>query len=97
MRLIDGDKLIQSICNTADLGGWIGDTLLQIKKLAINYIHSAPSIDIVRCGECKHWDDRRNDAWWSNEGACNRTSRLGDATYRNHDDFCSRGERKDDE
>ncbi len=57
-------------------------------------VNDAPSIDIVRCGECKHWDDRRNDAWWSKEGACSLTSRLGDATYRNHDDFCSYGERK---
>ena len=56
-------------------------------------LSEAPSIDIVRCEECEHWDDRRKDAWWSKEGACKRTSRLGDATYRNHDDFCSYGER----
>ena len=56
-------------------------------------LYDAPSIDIVRCRECKYWDDRRKDAWWSNEGACTITSRLGDVTYRNHDDFCSHGEK----
>lgn len=48
MRLIDADKLIENIENTADLGGWIGDTLRQIKRLAVRYINSAPSIDIDR-------------------------------------------------
>ena len=60
-------------------------------------IRELPSIDIVFCKECKHWDDRRKDDWWSEEGACYLTSRLGYATYRNHDDFCSRGERKESE
>lgn len=79
---------------------WIdADTLIRYgKRGTLVYwedIENAPSIDIVRCGECKHWDDRRKDAWWSEEGACDRTSRLGYATYRNHDDFCSYGERRE--
>jgi len=49
-RYIDADALIESIKNTADLGGWIGEALYQIKQVAIKYIDSAPSIDIVRCG-----------------------------------------------
>jgi len=57
-------------------------------------IEEAGSIDIVRCKECKHWDDRREDSWWSEDGACLKTSRLGDATYRNADDYCSYGERE---
>ena len=48
MRLIDADKLIENITNTADLGGWIGEALYQIKQVAIKYIDSAPSIEIVR-------------------------------------------------
>lgn len=47
MRLIDADALIESVCHTADLGGWIGDTLRQIKRLAVRYINSAPTIDAV--------------------------------------------------
>ena len=53
-RYIDADALIESIKNTADLGGWIGEALYQIKQVAIKYIDSAPSIDIVRCKECKY-------------------------------------------
>lgn len=45
MRLIDADALIESIKNTADLGGWIGEALYQIKQVAIKYIDSAPSIE----------------------------------------------------
>jgi len=88
MRLIDADKLIQSICNTADLGGWIGDTLRQIKRLAVRYINSAPSIDIVRCQECKY------------KSVCNHsvqhtTHELTSVTigYKSVD-FCSYGERE---
>ena len=55
-RYIDADALIESVCHTADLGGWIGDTLRNIKRLAVRYINSAPSIDIVRCRECKYTD-----------------------------------------
>lgn len=46
MRLIDADALIKCIKNTADLGGWIGEALYQIKQVAIKYIDSAPSIVI---------------------------------------------------
>lgn len=54
MRLIDADKLIEHITNTADLGGWIGEALQQIKQVAIKYINLASSIDIVRCVECRY-------------------------------------------
>ena len=43
-KWIDADKLIEHITNTADLGGWIGEALQQIKKAAIKYIDLAPSI-----------------------------------------------------
>ena len=57
MRLIDADRLKDSIMFTCDLGGWIGETLLQIKKLAVKYIEKAPTIDaveVVRCKDCKY-------------------------------------------
>lgn len=71
MRLIDADALIESIKNTADLGGWIGEALYQIKQVAIKYINSTPSIDIepkrgewiskgkriYRCSNCGNYLD----------------------------------------
>lgn len=89
MRLIDADAVIVK-CR----GGFHDDYVVDYDSFV-----KAPSIDIVRCKECKHWADKRNDDWWGGfaDGFCWRTSRLGDVTYTNHDDFCSRGERKDDD
>ena len=86
-RYVDADKLIEHITNTADLGGWIGEALQQIKKVAIKYINLAPSIDIVRCKECKH---RYDDGWIEPRWTCDylKDMRLKD------DDFCSYGERE---
>lgn len=49
-------------------------------------IDSAPSIDIVRCGECKHW---RND------GFCTRPLYSIEYQYMRADDFCSYGSRSE--
>ena len=60
-------------------------------------IDSAPSIDIVRCGECKKLRDCRHDSWQKGViemgyvGWCEKTSRLGDVTYVKDSDFCSYG------
>lgn len=48
-------------------------------------ITSAPSIDIVRCRECKHW---RND------GFCTHPLYSIEYQYMRADDFCSYGERE---
>lgn len=68
----------------------------ELKKI----VEQAPSIDIVRCGECKKLEDCRHDSWQKGVidmgyvGWCERTSRLGDVTYVKASDFCSYGERK---
>ncbi len=90
MRLIDADALIESIKNTADLGGWIGEALYQIKQVAIKYIDSSPSIDIVRCKECKH---NYNTA--INHGKMQPRCDFADWKLTEND-FCSRGEREDE-
>lgn len=54
MRPIDGDELIKRIRYTCSLGGWVGETLEQIKKIAIKYIDSAPTIEApawILCSE----------------------------------------------
>lgn len=64
MRLIDADALIESIKNTADLGGWIGEALYQIKQVAIKYIDSAPTIEPTEefewCTDCKEYDQEKH-------------------------------------
>ena len=49
-------------------------------------IDDAPSIDLVRCGECKHW---------RNIVPTRCTKHFG--ILVNADDFCSYGERKESE
>lgn len=91
-RYIDADALIESIKNTADLGGWIGETLYQIKQVAIKYIDSAPGIDIVRCKECKWWVDNltENDDDEAYDSCRWDWSRKIPTAV----DFCSCGERE---
>ena len=50
-------------------------------------IDSALSIDIVRCGECKMWMSEHLCQWWSRYGTVETDA----------DDFCSYGERENDE
>ena len=72
MRLIDADALIKQISYTASLGGWIGEALEEIKKVAIRYIDCAPTIDAesVRRGrweeiEVVHIEETVIDEWQS--------------------------------
>jgi hypothetical protein len=65
-KWIDADALIESIKNTADLGGWIGEALYQIKQVAIKYIDSAPSIDI----EPKRGEWITHDDEWGIDEEC---------------------------
>ncbi len=66
----------------------------------LNQIDREPSIDIVRCVECKKLRDCRHDSWEKGVidmgyvGWCEKTSRLGDVTYVKDSDFCSYGERE---
>ncbi len=49
---------------------------------------NAPSIDIVRCKDCKHWT--KGDEVY---GICNRCTNTRQMRL---DDFCSRGEVRDE-
>ena len=70
MRLIDADALMQNIPNEEMLA-----------KMAVAH---APSIDIVRCGECK---------WRKANGTYQWCGRLDSTAKITADDFCSYGER----
>ena len=83
MRLIDADAFKKEVDNFQNCyNGW-SDTY--DKSFIIGAIEEQPAIDIVHCGECK----------WYNCGACFRDD--GANNERNTDDFCSYGERKNDE
>ena len=59
--------------------------MIQIRKALKDFIDDAPSIDIVRCKECKHW--RNTDA--------EKIPTASIACGNMHaDDFCSYGQKE---
>ena len=61
-----------------------------VHKKLLMLIADTPSIDIVRCKECRHWK------WieWAKEYRCTLRNTAFNARA---DDFCSYGERENDE
>ena len=76
MRLIDADMLLNSFKGAKKLG------VDAIKY----YVDNAPTIDLVRCGECK-WGEKSGGILWCNIW-------LNDTNGLN---FCSYAERRADE
>ena len=89
MRLIDGDALWERLDNEP----WFDNA--DRDEIALPIVDAAPTVDaeaVVRCKGCKHYDmgvclkiysdgNMHTEAWQS----------------RRPEDFCSYGERKDDE
>ena len=50
-------------------------------------LHNAYAVDLVRCAECKHWQD-------NNGGYPTTECRWGHDETPDPDDFCSYGERE---
>ena len=92
MRLIDADKLKEYIDNIFvvswehDYDGGFKDACVEI----LNAIEDAPTIEIIRCGECKYWEESQ---YYPEFMVC--TYVKGATFTRQHDDFCSRGERSE--
>lgn len=63
--------------------------------LAEELLNDIPSIDIVRCKECKHWERLNYEA--PKEGWCDDEMPYSDGRWVDADDFCSYGERKESE
>ena len=80
-RYIDADALITDL----NKGLWGKDW---DKVLAEAIINEAPSIDIVRCKECK---------WAKANGTYQWCGRLDSTARITADDYCSYGERKESE
>lgn len=53
----------------------------------VEELPAADVVPVVRCRECKHWED------W---GACGHTDNGFDSPPMGPDDFCSKGERSTD-
>lgn len=90
MRLINADLLE---CDTE----WdeYEDGFTAYSRVQIENAPSVDAVSVVRCKDCKHWHDHITTTWCS-RGAELRPQESG-WVKRNADDFCSYGERKDDE
>lgn len=81
MRLIDADEL---------------KTILSIRRtieIIQHAVDNAPTVDavpVVRCKDCRCWAE-----WANGTGSCSRFAL--DWIGTDADDFCSMGERRDDE
>ena len=83
MSLIDADALKLDVLQTEVAFGntWVGYILKEIRSI----VDEAPTVDIVRCKDCKHYRTR----WY---GFCDLIG--NENIHREDDDFCSYGERK---
>ena len=86
MRLVDADVLKEeyTMATIRYSGG-----IMERPVVVLEAVDEAPSVDIVRCRECKWFDkDNLGDTY------CTWSKGLCDAKP---DDFCSYGERKSDD
>lgn len=72
-----------------------GDTLLGALKQIIAKLPSADAVEVVRCKDCKFWNKDENILG----GICDEWSDFEDSiiNYTKPDDYCSRGEQKEEE
>ena len=61
--------------------------------ISVTDIDEAPSIDIVRCKECKHYAEH-NELYINAPTNCVKHSTINHYVVVNADDFCSYGERE---
>lgn len=84
---IDRDELLDLYANTDDLD--ISNYDVKVAVIRQNIL-DMPTIDIVRCGECKWWDKdgkRKDGKGWCENVICGLTEPNA---------FCSYGERRAD-
>lgn len=79
MGLIDAEELKKELLSRAFFPALV--------KHAIEKCPTVDAVEVVRCKDCKYWDDDRR---------CNGIENGLVREYTREDDFCSYGERKND-
>ena len=94
-RLIDANEAYE-IARTSAYYSCFGCSLADLTDLEelLEDCDTVDAVEVVRCKDCKHW--------YEPEGVCLKIYSDGAVSpyawqYRNADDFCSYGERKDNE
>lgn len=92
-RWIDADNAVERLGEylmtdaQIEYGGSASEDIEDWKELASDILKGTPTIDIVRCKECKEYGD------WLGGKICMRLGSYHGNT--NPDDFCSYGERRE--
>lgn len=59
----------------------------------LDYVPAADVVEVVRCGNCKHWASHRAAKY----GRCMCVEEIAEGQWHTQaDDFCSHGERKEE-
>ena len=98
-RLIDANELTERIKSYA---GMFTDELGFVVSLeavlgGMEFSPTVDAVEVVRCKDCKHWYKSKE---FSPFGWCCQRNDLVHVSYRdrmNPEDFCSKGERRDNE
>lgn len=85
-RLIDANYLVNKgirNCPIEEGGIPLGDFHQHQRILA--FYPTVDAVEVVRCKDCEHWDSK---------GICDKHTEVN-AVWMDADDFCSKGERKE--
>ena len=90
-RLIDADRALEIVRDQ----GIAHPNAYHLTNYATLILREAPTVEVVRCRECKHWKPSASKAGNSFSdmeyiGGCEFSN-----YYRRESDFCSYGERKE--
>lgn len=93
-RLIDADAILKKAKPMEELDGdGIPCEVMAVSAILIDDAPTVDAVEVVRCRDCKHWD---SETWF-----CDNHSTFGhhglEWNMFSEDDFCSYGERKDDD
>ena len=84
MRLIDADEL--KVYHGINVGANYGGLRAIVFKRDIDIAQTIDAVPVVRCKDC---------IWFQNNHVCRLVSMFG-TIERDPEDYCSRGERRDD-
>ena len=97
MRMIDADALLEKIQFRIEPKGVIGETVRDMVEKTRAIIQDSPEA-VVRCEDCKHWLKAKEFSPFG--WCCLRVNDVAYVSYKDRtepEDFCSKGERKDNE
>ena len=93
-RLVDADNIVSGIALYMAENAYLNDTPLDVLKMVANRITEAPTVEVVRCKDCKYWGQDVSGYSGDDESFCTNPDGLDN--YAHPDDFCSYGERRTD-